>query len=280
VLEGRLVNPNAVAYHGRQDRQGSLGVQRSRRWTIKAIAATSGVALTASLPGLQRLAHANSLTTVSYQIAVPNISVTFGTDSTITATVADPNGIPIPSGTIQVKLYGTHWAGFGSSPVWNASVVNGAATFTLPTGSLLVGNSAFYVVAYPVGVNGYATASSTLAGGQITVSPLTMPISVNDESISRGASQVTLVATLPTLPPFFHTWGAVFGTISFRITSGTGQGVASANGVAISDGIAQTTVTLPTGLSAGTYSIEADLRASDKFFTPSSGTGTLTVTVI
>jgi hypothetical protein len=235
----------------------------------------AGSALALAAPGFARAANLAASANSTFQVSAPNVTLPFGTDTTITATIADANGNPVQSGSAALKLSGP-WAGFGAAPQWDVAIDNGTATFSVPTGGLPVG-SWWYEVGYPLGSRGNVQRSSTIALAYVTITPLAVVITVPDVSVPVGATAAGLTATMPTLPPPLHTYSAEFGTISFAVTS-NGKDAAKVDGVAIVNGIAQASCALPAGLGVGSYPIVARLNGWSRFFAPSSGNGTLTVT--
>lgn len=168
-------------------------------------------------------------------------TITVGQSTTLTATVASPNG-PAPTGTITFAN-GVTILGSGS--------IDGSGTFSLPTTALTPGTDT---------VTATYSGDDYTAGGRtttvVTVNQLTTVTTLgSDGTPSNAGSAVTLTATV-TMTPGQTAVGAITGNVTFYDGGSPLQTVTLTNGVATLS---------TTALTVATHTLTAKFNGSTNY---------------
>ena len=184
-------------------------------------------------------------------LAVSPNSPTVNQPFVLTATVASTSGVP--TGTVIFTIDG---AIVGSTSL-DASGVATVPVSGLPTGT-------YVLVANYAGASGTFDVSAS--------SPLTLSIAANSSTTTLAVSPNPVLATDPlvfTANVVSSIPGSLTGTVTFTI-NGTSAGTATV------DASGNSTLSLPAGLSVGTYSIAANFSGDSQF----SGSASTSVALV
>ncbi|HVM04742.1 MAG TPA: Ig-like domain repeat protein [Acidimicrobiales bacterium] len=194
-------------------------------------------------------------------------------DVTFTATVSNTStAAPVNEGTVTFAVkQGATTLAAGTS----ATVAAGAASkvLSLPAGT--AAGSYTIEAAYNPGPNfNPSSGSSTLTVGERATTT-----TAQAAGATFGDASVTLNATVAATPAGSSTVNA--GTVTFTVKNGGGtlMGTATTSGT-VNNGNASVSYALPTGLAAGSYTIEATYNPSTNFLTSSAtGANAATLTI-
>ena len=193
-----------------------------------------------------------TVNTVSTTIAVSDVDnpIVYGASTNLTATVAQPGGLPVPTGTVQFKVDGTD--------IGSAATLNGSGVGTLSTSALPAGKH--YITAAYSGDSTYASGLSPrwteYAFDAVTLGLIpSMNPSYLGQSVSFTATVSNGVAGagVPTGSVQFFSGGSAISGIIYL----DGSGAATF-----------TTSTLPTGTSTLYVRYSGDTKHHGKLFGP------------
>jgi hypothetical protein len=208
----------------------------------------------------------------STQLSPASASATYNTGPqsvTLQATVTSPNGGTVNEGTVTFAV--------GNLQSVQGTVnAQGVATATLNLPAGFAPGSYSYNLSYADGnnVNGIANYGPISASTTFVVNPAATKVAVSNASATYSPTnnqQVTLQATVTSPGGPVNEGNVTFTVGSITATVGVN-----------SSGTASTTITLPAGFAAGSYTITANYADTPQangtvFFAPNTGSGTLTV---
>ena len=202
---------------------------------------------------------------------VPPTSVTATynavTSQTVTLTSNLTSGSTlVPQGVV------TYIATFGTTVVTvPVTVVNGVATGTLTIPKGTAGATYSIQASYSDPAGDYVVAAVSKFNLVINPAPVTVTVPNTTATFALGSQSIPVQVTVSSNGA--GTVGA--GTVTFTLTGTLGAAVTGT--ASIVAGAGSTTLTLPAGLAAGTYVLDASYAGTANFATASETTATLTI---
>ena len=217
--------------------------------------------------------HTLTVTPALTTLTAANVSTYFSSSSqvvTFTATVASSAGT-VAQGTVTFTVFnGTTQIG---NPVTSGMVSGGdaSANFTVPAS--LAANTYSIQASYTPGPDFLASSDNTHS---LTINPpaiTTLTVSNTSAPYSLNSQVVTLTATVTS-----SAGTVAVGTVTFSVYNGSTQVGSSVTSGTVSGGNASANFTVPAGLTANTYSIQASYTPGSSFQASSDNTHSLTIT--
>ncbi len=202
----------------------------------------------ASSSGTGSLTVNSASTTVVPGSVTVNYFTTTSPQFTVTVGVNSPNST-VNDGSVSISLV----ANGSTTPLGSATVSNGTATVTVPTGTLpanLRPGSYQLIETY----SGSAPFASSTGTGSLTELPQFNPINVPITHVVAGNGSVDTHGGTITIPVVVNSPAATVnsGTVTISLVNGSSTTVVGA--AAVTGGSANVSVSIPAGLAPGNYS--------------------------